>query len=86
MFSRCIPCLHTRNPSQKYIAIDPSLKNIYGPEDTGLQRDLSDKNLYLASSDVAYGFMEDVAADMQADFAMFKNRLIQTRETKIDYN
>ena len=63
-----------------YIAIDPSLKHIYSDGDTLLNRELKDKKLYLASSDVAYGYLEDVAADMQADFAVFKNRLYQTRE------
>jgi predicted alpha/beta superfamily hydrolase len=63
-----------------YIAIDPSLKHIYSDGDTLLNRELKDKRLYLASSDVAYGYLEDVAADMQADFAVFKNRLYQTRE------
>ena len=63
-----------------YVAIDPSLKYIYNEGDLGLEQDLSDKNLYLASSDLAYGYLEDVAADMQADFAIFKNHLYQTRE------
>jgi predicted alpha/beta superfamily hydrolase len=63
-----------------YIAIDPGLKHIYNESDTLLNRELTDKRLYLASTDVAYGYMEDVAADMQADFAIFKNRLYQTRE------
>jgi len=63
-----------------YIAIDPSLKHIYNEKDTLLNRELSDKRLYLASSDVAYGYLEDVAADMQADFAIFKNHLHQSRE------
>lgn len=63
-----------------YLAIDPSLKYIYNDSDSQLDQPLNDKRLYLASSDVAYGYMEDVAADMQADFAVFKNRLYQTRE------
>lgn len=63
-----------------YLAIDPSLKHIYHDGDTMLNQDLSTKKLYLASSDVAYGYLEDIAADMQADFAVFKNRLYQTRE------
>lgn len=64
-----------------YMAIDPGLKHIYSDTDTRLNNDLSNKRLYLASSDVAYGYLEDVAADMQADFAIFKNRLYQTRGT-----
>ncbi|HZY80796.1 MAG TPA: alpha/beta hydrolase-fold protein, partial [Cyclobacteriaceae bacterium] len=64
-----------------YISIDPGLKEIYGKNDTLLTRDLSNKRLYLASSDVAYGYLEDVAADMQADFAIFKNYLYQTHQT-----
>ena len=63
-----------------YIAIDPSLKHIYNENDTLMHQELSDKRLYLASSDVAYGYLEDVAADMQADFAIFKNRLYQSRD------
>ncbi|MGD1893705.1 MAG: alpha/beta hydrolase [Cyclobacteriaceae bacterium] len=63
-----------------YIAIDPSLKHIYNERDTLLNQDLSEKKLYLASSDVAYGYLEDIAADMQADFAVFKNHLYQTKE------
>lgn len=73
-----------------YIATDPGLKHIYHEGDTLLNRDLNGKKLYLASSDVAYGYLEDVAADTQADFAIFKNRLYQTRATnkltfKIDH-
>jgi len=45
-----------------------------------LNQELSNKKLYLASSDVGYGYLEDVAADMQADFAIIKNRLYQTRQ------
>ncbi len=63
-----------------YIAIDPSLKHMYNESDTLLSQDLSEKRLYLASSDVSYGYLEDVAADMQADFAVFRNHLYQTRE------
>lgn len=70
------------NPSlfDGYIAIDPSLKYIYNSTDTLLNQDLSQKKLYLASSDVAYGYLEDVTADMQADFAIFKNHLYQTKD------
>ncbi len=63
-----------------YIATDPSLKHIYQKADTLLNRELTGKRLYLASSDFAYGYLEDVAADMQADFAVFKNNLYQTRD------
>lgn len=72
--------LNNPNFFEGYIAIDPSLKHIYNEGDSGLQQDLSNKKIYLASSDVAYGYLEDVAADMQADFAIFKNHLFQTRE------
>src|ERR1700755_2658473 len=57
-----------------------SLKDIYEKNDTLLTRNLSNKKLYLASSDVAYSYLEDVAADMQADFAIFKNHLHQTHQ------
>ncbi|GAB5408526.1 MAG: hypothetical protein BalsKO_08910 [Balneolaceae bacterium] len=63
-----------------YIAIDPSLKYIYSEEDTLLDQDFGNKRLYLASSDVAYGYLEDIAADMHADFTVFKNHLDKTKE------
>jgi predicted alpha/beta superfamily hydrolase len=72
--------LNNANLFEGYIAIDPSLKHIYNDRDTLLNQELTSKKLYLASSDVAYGYLEDVAADMQADFAIFKNHLYQTRE------
>jgi predicted alpha/beta superfamily hydrolase len=72
--------LNHSNQFEGYIAIDPSMKYIYNDGDTALNQALNNKKLYLASSDVAYGYMEDVAADMQADFAIFKNRLYQARE------
>ncbi|MFY0685663.1 MAG: hypothetical protein JXQ90_00785 [Cyclobacteriaceae bacterium] len=72
--------LNNPNAFDGFIAIDPSLKHIYKDGDTLLNQKLSNKKLYLASSDVAYGYLEDVAADMQADFAIFKNRLYQTQE------
>jgi len=72
--------LNTPSLFEGYIATDPSLKHIYDKSDTLLNRNLDNKRLYLASSDVAYGFSEDVAADMQADFAIFKNHLYQSRE------
>ena len=72
--------LNNPNLFEGYLAVDPSLKHIYNDTDTLLSRKLNDKKLYLASSDVGYGYLEDVAADMQADFAIFKNHLYQTRE------
>lgn len=72
--------LNNPNFFEGYVAIDPSLKHIYNEGDSGLEQDLSTKKLYFASSDVAYGYLEDVAADMQADFAGFKNHLFQTRD------
>ena len=72
--------LNNPDSFSRYIAIDPSLKHIYQEGDSGLDQNLEDKRLYLASSDVAYGYLEDVAADMQADFAVFKNKLIQSRD------
>ena len=82
--------INNPNLFEGYVAIDPSLKHIYEEKDTLLNRELSDKRLYLASSDVAYGYLEDVAADMQADFAIFKNHLYQSRKSnklnfKIDH-
>jgi predicted alpha/beta superfamily hydrolase len=64
-----------------YIATDPSLKYMYTETDTLLNQNLNGKKLYLASSDIAYGNLEDVAADMQADFAVFKKYLYQSRES-----
>ncbi len=72
--------INNPNLFEGYIAIDPSLKHIYNESDSLLTRELGNKRLYLASSDVAYGYLEDVAADMQADFAIFKNHLYQSRE------
>lgn len=78
--------LSNPNLFEGYIATDPSLKHIYSQSDTLLNQDLSNKRLYLASSDVAYGSLEDVAADMQADFAIFKNLLYQNRDiNKLDF-
>ncbi|HEY1063343.1 MAG TPA: alpha/beta hydrolase-fold protein [Daejeonella sp.] len=71
--------LNEPNLFEGYIAIDPSLKHIFKEGSNLLNRDLNGKRLYLASSDVAYGYLEDVASDMQADFAIFKNHLYQTR-------
>ncbi|CAG5010144.1 hypothetical protein DYBT9275_04653 [Dyadobacter sp. CECT 9275] len=70
------------NPSMfdGYLATDPSLKNMYSETDTLLRQNLDKKRLYLASSDVAYGFMEDVAADMQADFSIFRKYLYQSHD------
>jgi predicted alpha/beta superfamily hydrolase len=86
--------VHTllNNPTlfDSYIAIDPSLKHMYNEGDSLLNQNLNGKKLYLASSDIAYGYLEDVAADMQADFAVFKKYLYQSRESnnlsfKIDH-
>ncbi len=60
-----------------YAAIDPSLKFIYGKNDTLLTNEYSGKKLYLTSSDVAYGYMEDIKADIQNDFNSFVSLLDQ---------
>ncbi len=66
-----------------YVAIDPSLKSIYPQGDTALRQDFGSRKLYLASSDLAYGYMRDVAADMQADFAVFKNSVVQAGDDNL---
>ena len=73
-----------------YAAIDPSLKFIYGDDETSLTKDFSSKKLYLASSDVAYGYLEDVKADIQNDFNIFRLQLdehssINNLSYKIDH-
>ena len=71
--------LHEPDLFDGFVATDPSLKSIVNEGPDQFQINLEDKSLYLASSDVAYGYLEGVAADIQADFAIFKNYIFQNQ-------
>lgn len=68
-----------------FLASDPSVKPLLDLSEQKLRERYDGQRLYLASSDIAYGYAEDIKADIHTDQKKFRS-LLETREPqKLDY-
>ena len=69
----------------KYIAADAAFEIINSNLPDSLTTDLSDKSLYICSSDGLYGFGEEISSDMLTNNMIFQNYRVQNRHTGLRF-
>ncbi|NET35822.1 MAG: alpha/beta hydrolase [Cyanothece sp. SIO1E1] len=69
--------LQQPNLFDKYLATDPSFQIINSNLPDTWPADLSQKSLYICSSDGSYGYNEEIASDMYTNNVIFQNHRVQ---------
>ncbi|MFT4537548.1 MAG: hypothetical protein ACI9P5_004933 [Saprospiraceae bacterium] len=69
----------------RYIAADASFQIINSNFPDSLTSDLSNKSLYICSSDGLYGFGEEISSDMLTNNMIFQNYRVQNRHTGLRF-
>ena len=69
----------------KYIAADASFQIVNSNLPDSLTIDLSDKSLYICSTDGLYGFGEEISSDMLTNNMIFQNYRLQNRDTGLRF-
>lgn len=70
---------------KRYIAVDASFQIINSALPDSLSTDLSEKSLYISSSDGLYGFGEEVSSDMITNNMIFQNFMVQNRRASLNF-
>jgi hypothetical protein len=69
----------------RYIAADASFQIINSNFPDSLTSDLSNKSLYICSSDGLYGFGEEISSDMLTNNMIFQNYRVQNRHNGLRF-
>ena len=70
----------------KYVATDPSFQIINSNLPDTWPADLSQKSLYICSSDGSYGYNEEIASDMYTNNVIFQNHRMQNAASGLRFH
>ena len=77
--------IHHPHIFSKYVATDPSFQIINSNLPDSLSGDLSNKSMYICSSDGLYGFGIEISSDMLTNNMIFQNYRVQNRNTGLRF-
>ncbi|NRB47808.1 MAG: alpha/beta hydrolase [Saprospiraceae bacterium] len=77
--------LHQPDLFDKYLATDPSFQVINANLPDPWPTDLSQKSLYICSSDGSYGYNEEIASDMYTNNVIFQNHQVQNTSSGLRF-
>lgn len=78
--------LHQPGLFDKYVATDPSFQVINSNLPDPWPNDLSEKSLYICSSDGSYGYNEEIASDMYTNNVIFQNHRMQNASSGLRFH
>lgn len=78
--------LHQPDLFDKYVATDPSFQVINSNLPDPWPADLSEKSLYICSSDGSFGYNEEIASDMYTNNVIFQNHRTQNASSGLRFH